>query len=425
MIAQPPAEQNQLADLVTPDRVHRRLYTDPDLFAAEMGRLFEQGWVFVGHASEVPFTGDYKTVWLGRQPAIFARHADGQVYVLMNRCSHRASLVCREPQGNSSYFRCIYHGWTYNTRGDLIGVPFRAGYGDDFDESRLGLLRAPRTASYRDFVFASLSPDGESLLDYLGRAREYLDLCLDRAPEGEIVVRSGVHRYEYPANWKLQLENWLDGYHPNFTHQTAFDAVRKRGGKPGSVEGSPGHSRSLPRGHGLLDYTGARGGYQADLARNDPQFMPRLEARLGAEQAAEVMRRDVQVLVFPNLFLQEDRQHFRVVRPIAVDRTEVCAYPYTLAGASDEFNAHMVQTLAWWSSPAGFGQPDDLEAFARCQAGLQVTEAEWVLFNRGLARERTEGDDERVGDLTDEVPQRGIYREWLRRMAGTPAPAGV
>ena len=72
------------------------------------------------------------------------------------------------------------------------------------------------------------------------------------------------------------------------------------------------------------------------------------------------------------------------------------------------------------ASAAGFGQPDDIEAFVRCQEGLQVGEPDWVLFSRGLDRERTDVGGEVVGDITDEVPQRTIYREWQRVMAGAP-----
>ena len=108
----------------------------------------------------------------------------------------------------------------------------------------------------------------------------------------------------------------------------------------------------------------------------------------------------------------------RVVRPVAVNRTEVYAYPYTLKGAPDELNRQMVQSaVPLWASAAGFGQPDDIEAFVRCQNGMQVTSAEWVLFQRGLRREQVTPDGEVFGDITDEVPQRGIYREWKRLLS--------
>jgi hypothetical protein len=81
----------------------------------------------------------------------------------------------------------------------------------------------------------------------------------------------------------------------------------------------------------------------------------------------------------------------------------------------------MVQNLGLWASAAGFGQPDDIEAFVRCQEGLQVTGVEWLLFMRGLGRERVEPDGEIVGDVTDEVPQRGIHRR-IKQLLGSETP---
>lgn len=399
--------------------MHRRLYTEGAIFEAEMARIFEHTWVFVGHASEVPVPGDYKTAYIGRQPVILARHSDGRIRVLMNRCMHRGSIVCRAERGNTSVFRCMYHGWMYNTAGDLVAVPFKGGYGDGFDQGALGLHQAPRVDSYRGFVFASLCSEGESLEDHLGPAKAYMDTMVDAAPEGEIAVRSGLERYTYPANWKLQMENLLDGYHPNFTHQIAFElSERRRGtsGRKANTEGSGATARSFGRGHGALHYSAVRryGGEEPEGPA--AVYRQALQARLGPKRAAEVAEADLQLFVFPNLFFQNARQHFRVIRPVAVDRTEVYAYPYTLVGAPDALNERQVRGLGWWASAAAFGQPDDLEAFVRCQEGLRVTSAEWVLFLRGLHREWVQGD-EVIGDVTDEVPQRGMYREWKRLMA--------
>ena len=404
--------------LVRHDRVHRKLYIDAALFREEMARVFERTWVFIGHESEVPEPGDYVTTFLGRQPVILSRHTDGQVYVLMNRCMHRGAVVCRTTRGNSSIFRCVYHGWMYNACGELVGVPFPGGYGEGFDRGGLGLRRAPRVGRYRGFVFASLAPEGETLVEHLGRAAAYIDLLVDAAPEGTVTVRAGVERYAYPANWKLQIENLLDGYHPNFTHQIAFEISERRTGISGrraNSEGSGATARSFGRGHGVLHYSVVNRGYAA-LSGMPDEYRQAVEARLGAARAAAVLGADIQLFVFPNLFFQGARQHYRVVRPVAVDRTEVQAFPYTLDGAPAELNRRRVKGLAWWASPAAFGQPDDLEAFVRCQEGLAVEAADWVLFSRGLHRERLSPEGELVGDITDEVPQRGIYREWKRLM---------
>ncbi len=411
--------------LVRADRVHRTVYTDPAVFTRELVRVFEDGWVFVAHESEVPQEGSFRTTRLGRQPVIVCRHADGQVRVLMNRCMHRGALVCREERGKTATFRCLYHGWTYGTDGSLRSVPFPGGYGAGFDPGALGLIPAPRVGVYRGFIFASLAAQGEDLESHLGRARYYLDLILDAAPGDRITVHPDCERYAYPGNWKLQIENLLDGYHPNFTHQIAFDIAEDRRGASGrkaNREDSGATARALGHGHGLLEYSGVNRGYRADDA-SVAAYRARLEERLGVARAAAVLGADLQLFIFPNLFFQNARQHYRVVQPLAVDQTEVRAYPYALDGAPDAVNARHARDLGWWASAAAFGQPDDLEAFARCQEGLAVAAAPWVLFSRGLDRERPGPGGEVIGDVTDEVPQRGIYREWSRRMAAA-AEAG-
>ena len=84
---------NEIGNLIEPGRVHRRVYTDPDVFELEMERIFGRAWLFVGHASQVPNPGDYITTELGRQPVVMTRHRDGSVHVLLNRCTHRGAKV--------------------------------------------------------------------------------------------------------------------------------------------------------------------------------------------------------------------------------------------------------------------------------------------------------------------------------------------
>src|SRR3954466_13257845 len=95
--------------------VHSDVYASPEVFELEMERIFHQGWVYVGHESEIPRPGDYALRWVGHQSVIFNRDNTGRVHVFMNRCRHRAASVCPEDHGNTEYFSCAYHGWTYKT----------------------------------------------------------------------------------------------------------------------------------------------------------------------------------------------------------------------------------------------------------------------------------------------------------------------
>src|SRR5260221_679290 len=82
------AANEQLAMLVQPDRVHRSVYADPAIFELELERIFGRAWLVLGHESQVRNAGDYFTTRMGREPAIVARHDDGSLRALINRCAH-------------------------------------------------------------------------------------------------------------------------------------------------------------------------------------------------------------------------------------------------------------------------------------------------------------------------------------------------
>ena len=89
---------DEIAALVQPDRVHKRVYTDPAIFDLEMERIWGNAWIFIGHESQVKSPGDFFTTTLGKQPVIVTRHSDNQVYVLYNRCAHKgAQLTVASP----------------------------------------------------------------------------------------------------------------------------------------------------------------------------------------------------------------------------------------------------------------------------------------------------------------------------------------
>ncbi|HXG36983.1 MAG TPA: Rieske 2Fe-2S domain-containing protein [Dehalococcoidia bacterium] len=372
----------------TPDqfRVRGRVYTDPDIFDLEMENIFYRAWVYLGHASEIPDGGDYKTTFIGQQPVIMSRNADdGQVYVFYNRCRHRGATVCQQEYGSGNFFRCAYHGWVYNNRGELVGVPTPEYYGAGFRKEEMGLDPVPRVDNYRGFIFASLAPQGESLLEHLGNARGYIDRFIDQWPEGEMQL-SGVQKYGYNGNWKLQLENTVDNYHFPFVHASMLEiAKRQAASYISSARGdlSDRQCWDLGNGHAAFD------------------------AGLG----------DVHFAVFPNLALLG--YQVRVIRPIAVDRTDVLLHATTLKGAPAEVNERRLRTHVEGFGPAGFIGPDDQEiAMTRVPQGLRASKAtDWVLMERGLELETFHEDGRRSNPMGCEVTHRSIYRRWRQLMA--------
>ncbi len=396
------AQTSDPPELITPDwRIHGRVYRDPAVFDLELDRIFRRVWLYVAHESEIAAPGDYKTTYAGAQPVVVTRGADdGVIHVLLNRCRHRGATVCQREYGNAGSFRCSYHGWTYSNTGALIGIPYAEAY-DGLRREQLGLVRLPRVASCRGFVFASFAADGPSLDEYLGNAKSYLELVAEQGPNG-IELSAGCHRVRYEGNWKLQVENSIDNYHFGVVHRSFLDTLTARLGETPPIVQNIVHNPEwrtidLGGGHSVHEFgdprTGTNYGSLGDLPFN--------------------------LIVFPNLCFVG--AHLRHVLPRAVARTEVVFQPMLHRGAPEEQNARILRMHEGFYGPAGFGGSDDVEiAFNRVTDGLQATEEDWIIMSRGAGREQQGENGILIGHSADELPQRAFYRQWLR-MIGEPA----
>ncbi len=412
--------------LVLDERVHSAVFTHPDVFAEEMRRIFEHWWVYVGHDSEIPEPGDYVVKHVGTEQLIMARSRTREVKLLFNRCRHRGAIVCHRDSGNAGFFRCGYHGWTYRNDGDLVGVPFPNGYGDGFDKSWLGLTEVAQTGTYRGFVFASLRGAPVTFEDYLGRAREGIDMFVDASPTGEIEARAGVTKMEFFGNWKYV---GMDGYHPEFTHRSVQDIMAVRSKDMASAtfnqygEQSRQRTIDLGNGHVRLDEqqeeTGSLLAFARSVGESDAnrQYREMMESAYGPEGAARYMwEADPHMHVWPNL--QLTGAHIRVLRPVAPGVTRVDCYPATLKGAPKQINLARIRGHEWFHGPASFGTPDDGEMFERAYQGNLNDKEPWLLFARGLQRETVDDKGTVIGQITDETTDRGRFKQWLWVMTG-------
>jgi phenylpropionate dioxygenase-like ring-hydroxylating dioxygenase large terminal subunit len=413
-------------DLVLDDRVHDRVYTDPGIFEEELDRIFHRGWVFVGHEGEVPQPGDFRTRELGRQPVILARGDDGMVRVLMNRCTHRGAVVCPYERGNSRFFTCAYHGWTFRNSGGLVGVPLPEQYGDTLDRDTLGLRPVPRCESYRGFVFASLSADVVPLVEHLGpRVLSEIDIAADMSPSGRLEVTAGVHKFGYGGNWKLQLENSVDGYHITHLHRSYFRIQQEHTGRDAAAfagGSSPARVHSLGNGHVAWDLSPVGfGAASIERLRGTPgwprEYYDALVAAHGRARADEVLAHGAgHVAIFPNLVIIASQ--LRLIRPVAVDRTEVFIYPTLLGDVPAEVNEDRLRRHESFYGPAGGGATADLEVFERVTTGLRAQVDPWIRIDRGLGRDEVHEDGTVSAQITSELSNRAILGHWRRVMSG-------
>lgn len=408
-----------LGRLIEADRVHSSLYTDRTIFQAELERIWYRTWVFVGHVSEIPEPGDYVVKSIGPQPVVMTRDKQGEVHMVLNRCSHRGNLVCDAPRGNANAFRCPYHGWTFSNTGRLLGFPFQSGYGGRQAKEHLpGLARVPRIETYQGFVFGSFAEDGPTLREHLGAAAEAFDRLVRLSPEGEVALTAGWLKHKVKANWKMLLENETDGYHPQFVHASIF-SVAKSGIGDLYGEKSMAVSRDLGGGHTENDLRpefrriGQPLGWFGTTAEKVPEYVAKMEESYGDRAREILVDGSPHVMVFPNLFIAEIQLF--VLQPLAVNETVQHVTAVQFKGAPD-MNRRMLQQTIGSVGPAGFLLADDSEMYERNMRGVEALHPEWLLLKRGTLRERTDTDGHLIGDATDEVPQRAIWRHYRQLM---------
>ncbi|MFP4899163.1 anthranilate 1,2-dioxygenase large subunit [Paraburkholderia sp. BR14261] len=378
-------------------RIAREMFTEHQLFDLEMELIFEKNWIYACHESEISQPHDFVTIRAGRQPMIISRDGNGQLNAMINACQHRGATLTRMGKGNQSTFTCPFHAWCYKSDGRLVKVKAPGEYCDDFDKSTRGLKKA-RIASYYGFVFVSLDVDGtDTLEDYLGDARVFLDMMVAQSPTGELEVLPGKSTYTYEGNWKLQNENGLDGYHVSTVHYNYVATVQHRqeanAKKGGSINGTLDYSKlgagdadtddgwfAFRNGHSVLfsdmPNPGVRPGYGT--------VMPRLVEVYGQQKAEWMMHRLRNLNVYPSLFFMDQiSSQLRIVRPVAWNKTEVISQCIGIKGESDQDRENRIRQFEDFFNVSGMGTPDDLVEFREQQRGFQARLERWSDISRG------------------------------------------
>ncbi len=412
-------------DLVTDDfRVHRSVFVDAGIFADEMVRIFGGTWVYLLHESEIPAPFDFQTRRVGRRPVIVTRDEDGEIHVLLNRCTHRGTLLCPVESGNQKRFQCAYHGWTFANSGELSGITYPDGYRSDFCKENYNLGRAPRVQSYRGFVFCSFNPDVETVEEWMGPARSVFDWAVDQTPNIKMIKASTM---EYRGNWKLQNDNNGDMYHVPFTHRSTLTMTRQRHGEGKSLDhfkgdNSPMTVRDLGNGHKMIDQRPAIDSVW-ERARPIPGRETQAEqliTRIGEQRARQYLeyvgRAGVNLILYPNLYVGGNAS-ILVYEPVTAHRTLVHSFVALLTDAPAEVNA---LRMRFEEDFINVGNRDDNEVFERLSSALEDTsQLAWIDVSRGWRTgfETSDADGAVSGPVTCETGIRASYVRWKELMS--------
>ncbi|MDP4533522.1 aromatic ring-hydroxylating dioxygenase subunit alpha [Marinobacter salarius] len=420
----------------------RNIYTDEALFSLEMRYLFHSNWVFVAHESQLPKPHDFFTTQVGLQPILLTRSKDGEVEGFFNACAHRGARICREKSGNKKVHMCRFHGWCYNSGGDLINVTDeeKGAYPPGFSKQDYGLTPVPKLASYRGFIFVSLSNDVEDLDEYLGDVKTLIDLIVDQSETGSLEVLPGETSYSVSANWKLAIENGLDGYHVGTVHGNYIQTTRHRSKKANELKSSgqnveatqnldvsswgEGDSGFLAfrNGHGLL-YS-PYPNYQTRPAYEQHEKYCKLYGETKADWITKKIRN---LMIMPNVFFMDQMSsQIRIVRPVSVNRTETITYCIAPVGESVKARKERIRQYEDFFNASGMATPDDLTEFRNCQIGYMAEGAPWNDLSRGQTRwvPGTNDSGKSLGiealssglEAADEGVYISILEEWAKKM---------
>ena len=409
-------------------RVHRSVFTDTAILARERTHIFDRCWLYAGHESEVREPGDFVTRRVAGRPVIITRGRDGKVRVLLNTCTHRGAMVCREPKGNAKVHRCFYHGWSFTPEGELNDIPDPAAYSQAFDRRELGLREPPGgTSVYRDFIFVNFDPANEvSLEDYLRDAKDHIDLVADQSA-GRMVVIGGTQSYSVRANYKLLVENSIDVYHLTTMHKDYYDWLMDANAMDrteimrlrATDESRRLPPRDLGNGHSSPGRAVAPWGRPMDQwipyfgKEHEPHFKAmyrKTVERLGEQRAHQVCMQSGNVQIFPNLLINDIMStNIRTYYPVEPGYVEVSSWCLGPEEERPEVRALRLDNFVAFLGPGGFGSPDDMEAVEACQRGFEtIKEVEYSDVSRGMKRS---SPSER-----DELQMRAFWRQWARLM---------
>ena len=368
-MAQPPRE---VADLLARYDAARPLeeahtlpagfYTDPRVFELERATTFSRNWQLVARADQVAEPGRYVTAEVAGEPVLLVRGADRVLRGFFNVCRHHAAAVMTEPEGSAPHLRCPYHGWTYGLDGALRGTPDFGGV-CNFDRGESGLVPLD-VDEWEGMVFVRLERGGPDVRQAMGAA--LVDQVATLGLGGLAFMER--RRYTLDCNWKVFVDNYLDGgYHVPHLHH-GLDSV--------------------------LDYKA----YTIETgARHCLQSSP-LVPGAGQPEVAAVRRGDraLYYWIHPNTMINWYRgmMDVNIVRPLSVDRTEVVFDFYFADVASEEACEQNRASIA----VADRIQSEDLAICTSVQRGLRSRaydtgrlsvrrEAGEHLFHRLLAAE--------------------------------------
>ncbi|QLC25055.1 Rieske 2Fe-2S domain-containing protein [Parasphingopyxis algicola] len=260
------------------DPVPIERYTSEEYFAREKDRVFRRKWLNIGNRLDAPNPGDYFVVELpvANTSLLVIHGKDGEYRAFHNMCSHRGAPLAWDEKGSCrGYMACRFHGWVYDTKGNLVQVSDSENF-PSVEKAENGLTPV-NCDVWREFIFVNLAEEPEqSLHDFLGPVVDEI-----AAYDFSGFTPAFHYRIDENVNWKTLQEAQLEGWHLPYLHEKTLARAVKLEGKqfrhsaielhgPHGVLGSPPPDAFEPSPAALLASQFGTGTMQAFAKQRDP-----------------------------------------------------------------------------------------------------------------------------------------------------------
>lgn len=186
-------------------------FISPEYARAEADRLWPKVWQHACRVEELQNVGDYVVYDILDDTILITRSDETTISAFYNVCAHRGRRLV-DGCGRAAQFRCKYHAWAYDLKGENIRVLDKEDWGGALCQERINLPPV-KVDTWGGFVWINMDPDAAPLRDYLEPAATMLDAFeLDK-------MRYRWRQWCYfDCNWKTAIEAFMESYHVEGTH---------------------------------------------------------------------------------------------------------------------------------------------------------------------------------------------------------------